>query len=904
MGYNLFMASTILVTKLFVPPTRLDFIPRPRLIKRLSQGLHGKITLISAPAGFGKTTLVSEWIRELNGETPSTCAVWLSLDEGDNDLSRFLVYFISALQTIDADIARKALSNLQSPQPPPIERSLVSLINEIAAISDRILFVLDDYHLIHTQSVHDALSFLLDNLPPQMHMVIATREDPLLPLSRLRARGQMTELRAADLRFTVSEAAEFLNQAMGLDLSAEEIVSLETRTEGWVVGLQMAALSMQGRQDTTSFIQAFTGSHHFILDYLIEEVLQSQPEHVRNFLLQTSLLERLCGDLCNRVTGQEDSKATLETLNRGNLFLVPLDDERQWYRYHHLFSEVLQTSLMEQHLDQVDILHRRASEWYEQENLPSDAIRHAFAADDFNRAADLAELAWPDWSGSYQSLTWLSWLKELPDELVRTRPVLSVSYAWALLNAGNLEAAEAHLKNVECWMESEAPTSQKIIVDEEQFRTLPVSLATARAYHSQAVGNIADTIKYTRWVLDLLSDEDSPWCAEATVILGIAYWADGKLEAAYQTLSAGLAKMPPIDVIVGTFVLADIKTTLGQLQDAAKICEHALRLAIDNDNPLGTEDVYSAISQLHRERGDLEAATQDLAQCKALGDKVELPDWQYRYCIALERLNESQGNLDAALELLDEAERVFVRTPLPAIRPIAAMKARVRIKQDELAKAESWVRSQNLTVDDDLNFLHEFEHITLARLLIAQKSTGEAINLLERLRIAAEEGNRIGSLIEILALLALAFNARGDKSGALVHLRRALKLAEPEGFVQTFVDEGPPMAKLLYEALSQGISQDYVQRLLMAFPSDEPKKTEPSLSKIPKIEMVEPLSEREIEVLQLIAEGLTNQEIATHLYITLNTVKGHARNIYAKLGVRSRTQAVAKGKAIGILSPM
>ena len=422
--YNNSMPTSILATKLYIPPPRSKAVPRPRLVARLNEGLHRKLTLISAPAGFGKTTLVSEWVAGC--ERP---VAWLSLDEGDNDLARFLAYLVAALQTITADMGKGLLAGLQSPQPPPIELILTTLLNEITTIPDHFVLVLDDYHVIDAQPVDHALTFLLEHLPPQMHLVIATREDPQLPLARLRARGQLTELRAADLRFTPSEAAEFLNQVMGLNLSADDIAALETRTEGWIAGLQMAALSMQGRSDTASFIQAFTGSHRFVLDYLVEEVLQRQPERVRSFLLQTAILDRLSGPLCDAVTGREDGRGMLDALERGNLFVVPLDDRRQWYRYHHLFADVLQARLMEEQPDQVSGLHRRASAWYEQNGLPSDAIRHALAAEDFERAADLIELAGPMVEESSLTATWLGWVRALPDELVRIRPVLSVRYA-------------------------------------------------------------------------------------------------------------------------------------------------------------------------------------------------------------------------------------------------------------------------------------------------------------------------------------------------------------------------------------------------------------------------------------------------------------------------------------------
>jgi LuxR family maltose regulon positive regulatory protein len=573
---------------------------------------------------------------------------------------------------------------------------------------------------------------------------------------------------------------------------------------------------------------------------------------------------------------------------------------------------------VEEQPDRSPILNRRASAWYERNDLPSDAIRYALAAEDFERAADLAELAWPAWSGSFQSIAWLGWLKALPEELVRARPVLCVSYAWAFLNSGKLEAAEARLLDAERWLEAandmnerlEDPPAKMVVVDEEQFWLLPASLATARAYHAQAVGDLPGTVTYARRVLDLLPEGTSKMRGDATALLGLAQWASGDLEAAHQTLSDGLAAMNPLDVIVGTFVLADMKMTLGHLHEAIGICEHALQLATVHGEPmpLGTEDVYTGISKLHRERGDLEAAAQDLLKGKKLGEQVELPDWEYRWCIAQARLKETLGDLDGSLDLLDEAKRLYVRTPLPDVRPIAALKARVWVRQGKLAEALGWARGRGLSLDDDLSYLREFEHITLARLLIAQYksdredgSIHESVELLGRLLKAAEKGGRTGSVIEILVLQALVHKMQGDTSSALLSLERALALAELEGYVRIFVDEGPPMARLLQETTTRRFAPDYTQQLLTAFSPARPEKTGPSTTQTPKSELVEPLSEREIEVLQLISEGLSNQEIATRLYLSLNTVKVHTRNINGKLGVSSRTKAVARARALGSL---
>jgi LuxR family transcriptional regulator, maltose regulon positive regulatory protein len=749
-----------------------------------------------------------------------------------------------------------------------------------------------------------------------LHLIIATREDPNLPLARLRARGQLTELRATDLRFTSTETAKFLNQVMGLDLSAEDIIALETRTEGWIAGLQMAALSMQGRADTASFIQAFTGSHHFVLDYLVEEILQRQSERIRSFLLQTSILNRLSGALCDAVCfgetaakGNGISQKTLEYLEHANLFVIPLDDKRRWYRYHHLFADVLQTHLMEQQPNQIAALHLRASEWYQQQDLPSDAIHHAMAADDCKRAADIAELAWPAWSRSFQSIQWLGWLKELPDELVRTRPVLSLGYAWAFMNAGKLADANTRLRDVERWLEPtidlraqpETSVDNMVVVDKEQFQSLPLSLATARTYHSQAIGNVAGTVKYAQRVLDLIPEGDSYDRGTVTALLGLSYWTSGDLEAAHQTFSDGLENMNHLDIIVGTFVLANIKMTLGQLHEAVRLSERALRLAAENDNPIGTEDVYIGFSELHHELGDLDAAAQDLGTAKKLGEQIELPDWQHRWCIAQARLKQSLGDLDGALDLLDDAERLYVQTPLPVVRPFAALKTRVWIQQGRLDDALAWARERDMSCDDDLSYLCEFEHITLARVLVAKyrsdllvDSTKDVLKLLERILSAAEAGGRIASVIEILILLALAHESKDDRSSALIHLEHALSLAEPEGYFQIFIDEGSPMEKLLNETAKQGMNSDYSRKLLVAF---EGKDAHPNQ------QLIESLSERELEVLELVAQGLSNREISERLFLALDTIKGYNRKLYGKLGVKNRTQAVNKAISLKILPP-
>jgi LuxR family maltose regulon positive regulatory protein len=908
--YDCHMSTPILGTKLYAPPLRPNAVPRPSLIERLDEGLQSRLILVSAPAGFGKTTIVSEWVAGCNRREQEVRPAWLSLDEGDSDSARFLAYLVAAVRTVAADVGQGVLGMLQSPQPPPTEAMLTALLNEITALPHGLVLVLDDYHLVDSEPVDEALAFLLEHLPPQMHLVIATREDPRLPLARWRARGQLTELRAADLRFTPSEAADFLNRVMSLDLSAEDITALETRTEGWIAGLQLAALSIHGRPDAAGFIQAFTGSNRFVVDYLVEEVLQRQPQRVRSFLLQTAILDKLCGALCDAITGQKHGKGMLELLERDNLFVVPLDEERQWYRYHHLFADVLQAHLLEEQPDQLHALHRRASDWYEENGSRSDAIRHALCAEDFGWAADLIELAGPMTEDSSQAATWFKWARALPDELIRSRPVLGVWFAWALLGSGELEAAEARLRDAERWLEP-GPSQPDVVVDEEQLRSLLATIAVARAYKAHSVGDVPGTVKHAQRVFELLPEGDHVRRQQATALVGMTYWASGDLEAAdrvFVDYSARLLAAGNIpDAISAMTVLPDVRPALGRLRGAVDTLTRLLQVVVERGEPLpsDTADLYRGLGELAIERGDLAAAAAHLLRSKELGEQGELPVWRWRWCVAQARFDETRGDLEGALALLDEAQRLFIRTPLPDARPLAALKARIWARQGRVAEASEWAREQGLSVDDDLSYLHELEHVTLARVLIVRGeregvagAVHDAAGLLERLLHAAEQGGRVGSVIEILALQALAHQAQGDTSSALALLERALSLAEPEGYVRVFVDEGPPMVRLLQEAASRGVAPDSARRLLAAFPSAKPDGSHPSEARCEGMEL---LSDREIEVLHLIATGLTNREIATRLYLSLYTVKAHARSIYDKLDAHSRTQAAARARELGIL---
>lgn len=911
------VVAQLLTTKLFIPAPRPGFVSRTRLVERLDECLrqNSGVVLLSAPAGFGKTTLISVWIA--NCARP---AGWLSLDEEDDDSTRFLTYLIAALQTISPDIGAGALVALQSPQPPPTESILTALINEIANSPRNVILVLDDYHVIDSKPVNAAIAFFLDHLPPAMHLIIATREDPDLPLARLRAQGQLTELRAADLRFTTSEAAEFLNHEMGLNLTAEDITALEARTEGWIAGLQLAAISMRGNIDLTNFIQTFTGSHRFVMDYLVEEVLGQQSKNVQNFLLKTSILGRMCGQLCDAVlsTPSSSGQVTLEYLDRSNLFIIPLDSERRWFRYHHLFADVLQARLMKEHPDQVAALHMRASIWYEENRYRSDAIYHALAAEDFERAADLIELERSADRGTFfRNATWLGWVKALPDELVRSRPRLSIGCAWECLNSGLLEAAESRIKDVERVLGAmdgslETLTGSGVAENENngESQSLQASLALARAYHAQALGNTSDSEKYARQVLTLVPESNHFMRGFANAQLGLVCWANGHLETAFTYMAEAMASLRTAGAILyansGMFVLAQIRIAQGRLLDSIHIYEQALRKMSIEGAPVlqGTADLYLRLSEVFFEQGDQEGSREYLQKSEALGKNASLDEWPYRFHLFKARIQEAEGDLEGALQLLDEAERLYQRSPVPDVHPLAALKARLWIRLGRLKQAVGWSEMRRLSVDDELNYMREFELVTLARLLLSlyldghsDRTIHEALGLLGRLLKAAEDGGRLGSVLEILIVQALAHRSRGDNSLALALLERALSLAEPEGYFRLFIVEGELMLDLLKQVKTEsGKVMMYARRLITGF-----EKTESNLAVNGDQHLLNPLSERELEVLRLIAQGLSNDEISSRLFVALDTVKGHNRRIFEKLGVRRRTEAVARARKLGLL---
>ena len=908
------MASLLLDTKLYVPRPRRGLVARPRLSERLLRGAESKLTLISAPPGFGKTTLLAAWLAAAPADGRSVA--WLSLDRADSQPATFWTYLITALQTVAPGVGASALSLLQESQPPPIETVLALVLNDLGAVANEVVLVLDDYHEVDTHELQGGMAFLVEHLPAQIHLVITTRADPALPLARLRARGELVEIRAADLRFTPDEAAGYLNEVMGLDLAARDIAALEGRTEGWIAALQLAALSMQGRDDVAGFIAGFAGDDRYIVDYLVEEVLRRQPGRVRSFLLQTSILGRMSGPLCDAVTGQDGGRAMLEALDRANLFLVPLDDRRRWYRYHHLFADVLRAHLVDEQPDRVPDLHRRASAWYEQNGERSEAIRHAMAGEDFDRAAGLIELAVPAMRRSRQEAVLLAWLRALPDKVFAARPVLSVHHAGALLAHGQLDGVEARLQEAERWLDMTAEgqerpkpvSADRIVVDEEEFRRLPIGIAIYRAAQALAKGDVADTVKYARRALDLATADDDLLRGSAAGLLGLAYWTNGDLEAAHRSYAecmASLLKAGHVSDVMGcAMALADIRIAQGRLGEAESTYEQALQLANEQGTPVlrGTADMHVGLSELSLERDDLDVAVQHLLTSRESGEHAGLPQNAYRWRVAMARVRKAEGDPGAALELLHAAEGLYLSDFFPRVRPIAALKARVWVAQGRLDDALRWAREQGLSAEDDLSYLREFEHVTLARVLLARsiqdradRTAREAAELIERLLRAAQEGSRTGTVIELLVLQALALQIQGNAPAALASLERALALAEPEGYIRLFVDEGLPMAILLEAASTRQIAPTYVRRLLAALgPAGD---TAPATQRL-----VEPLSDRELEVLRLLATDLDGPDIARELVVSLHTVRSHTKSIYAKLGVNNRRTAIRRAEELDLLS--
>jgi LuxR family maltose regulon positive regulatory protein len=906
------LPQALVTTKLRAPRTRPNLVDRPRLREVLARNEVCPLTLVSAPAGFGKTTLLGDWSEQLSRDGKSVA--WVSLDLSDNDPARFLAYLVAALRSdLGEGIGEGVLASLRSPQMPPIEALMGVLVNELAEVAHEITVILDDYHLIDSDPVHEAVSFLLEHLPENAHLVISSRADPPLPLARLRVRDQMTEVRAADLRFTPEEASAFLNDVMGLSLSEGDVAVLEGVTEGWIAALQLAALSMRDRQDTSGFVESFSGSNRHVLDFLAEEVLERQPEGVREFLLKTSVLERMSASLCDSLTSRNDGQQMLERLEHENLFVIALDDERHWYRYHHLFADVLRSRLQREQPERIRELHRRAAAWYERNGWTSEAIRHALAAQEHDRAADLVErVARKMWFRG-EVMTLLGWLEALPEETKGRRPQLLFQYSTALLWVGQLDDVEPLVQEIE---RAVGPSGEgrdedlQSSADETLRRVLLGGVAATRSWRAYLKGEPHDAIALARRALELLPETDLELRTYAAFRLAEGYRTADDLEAATaayaETAELGRAAGHDFLVLKAMSRQAKLQMVQGRLRKADHVLRHALRFADERggDSLPATGEVKVVLGELLYEWDELEAAARRLKEGIRLSERMAQLDTLVDGYVALSRLEMVQGNTESALESAQEANSLAQRSGAEeAIVEAAAWNARLHLARSDLTAAVLELERAAGAPAVSVSMVRETAQIARARLSLARGEYDEALRLLEELRQSAEVAGRTVKLIGILTLQALALWERNKREQAVGTLTLALALAEPEGYVHTIVDEGAPMGDLLsatLEARQRGypdatrIPARYLAKLLaiLAQESAAPGADE-GLS--------EPLSERELEVLALIAAGKSNVEIASSFFVSLSTVKTHINNLYRKLGARSRTQAIARARELGLI---
>jgi LuxR family maltose regulon positive regulatory protein len=841
---------------------------------------------------------------------------WVSLDHSDSEPASFWTYVVTALQAVVPSVGSSALELLTSSPVPTdllLTTLLTTMLNELAAAPGEVWLVLDDYHLVNNHDVRDGMAFLLEHLPPTVHIVISTRADPDLPLARWRVRGELVEIRAADLRFTSDETATYLNEATGVHLAAGDVEILEERTEGWIAALQLAALSMQGREDVSSFIAKFAGNDRYVVDYLVEEVLALQPEPVREFLLQTSVLDRLTGQLCDAITGRADGSHTLTTLQRANLFIVPLDDHNEWYRYHHLFADVLRARLLAEQPDLIQLLHQRASRWYEAHDSAEEAVRHALAARDFDRAAYLMELAVPAIRRNRQEAMLLGWLKTLPDEAVRRSPVLSVFYGYMLMVTGDLDGAELRLDDAERALAAVPDASAPQWAETDELRTLPATIAVHRASLAQARGDVAGTAEHARRALNLAGPSDHLARGGAAGFLGLAAWAQGDVSSALETFTQAVASLHAagnlVDELSSTVVLADMWLAAGHPSTARRLYLRALQVSEAHGEPVlrATPDLHVGLSELDYEVGDLETAKRHLERAAELGEGAAMTEGRYRWFVVMGRIADAESDPQKAITLLDEAERLYRPGFFPDLRPVAAMKARVWITQGNLSHAADWAHERGVSATDDARYLSEFDHLTLVRLLIARHraspdaaTLGQAMRLLERLLEAAQASGRAGSLVEIRMLLALAQDAQGHRPQALLSLGQAwAQSPEPDGYARLFLEEGAPMADLLCDAQQEGIAGDHPRRLLSLGAALEGDAAGAGQIAVPPL--VDSLSERELQVLRLLDSELSGPQIARALFVSHNTLRTHTKHIFTKLEVTTRRAAVRRAHERGLM---
>ncbi len=909
------MSGPLVETKLRLPPRRSDLVARPGPTALLERAMNAPVTLVSAPAGFGKTSLLTAWTADVLAVRGDAHQVaWVSLDEGDRRAETFWTYVLTSLDRALPGSGAAALTLLESGQA-PLEVVLTAVVNELSVHPGDLTVVLDDYHRADGVDVATGMTFLVEHLPPQLRLVIGTRADPGLPLSRLRAGGDLVEIRAADLRFTEDEVARYLRDVHGLRLSAGDLAALSSRTEGWVAALQLAALSLRGRDDASAFIAGFAGDDRYVLDYLADEVLAAQPDDVRRFLLDTSVLERLSGSLCAAVSpSHEDGharvhgQAMLEHLERANLFVVALDDRRTWFRYHHLFGDVLRAHLLHERPDEVPELHARASRWYEQDGQTEEAVRHALAAGRADTAADLAERALPRLGRERREHVVRGWAEVFPDEVVASRPVLAMGLIGGLMSSNQFAEVAERLRDVERRLAE--PDPHRVVLDGPALARLP---AAAEMYHAALAligGEPTVAVERAQRAIATSAGDDLIVGA-AAALSALASWTQGDLlsaHAGYAVSIEALTRAGHIaDVLGCSIAKADLELGLGRLRAAEHTVQHALDLtrASTPSGPgvvRGTADMLVASSRVAWHRDDLSTVADLLRRSDELGEGAALAQNPYRWRVQMARLRAAEGDLPVALDLLEEAERVYVGDYSPDVQPVHATRARVLTARGDLAAARAWAREHGVEHDDDLSYLREYEHVTLAGILLAEHTaTGataalsRARVLLDRLLAAAQAGQRVGTVLELEVLRSVALIADGDRPRALGALAHAVEIARADGWRRVLVDRGPVVAGLLHELGT-------APRDGRATAGHPPPGAGAGRTPGVPDRLVDPLSDREVEVLRLLASDLDGPAIARHLVVSLNTVRTHTQHIYTKLGVNNRRSAVSRGHQLGLLT--
>ena len=902
--YTSGVGSSILATKLRIPALGRGHMERPVLTARMMDGMARRVTLVSAPAGYGKTSAVAEWLEKARTVPNPPTVAWLSLDSDDGDSHRFLLYCVSAIASVSPSnlrVGTEAAEMCHSAQRQPASDIVISLINDVARSDLELYLILDDYHETASPEVDAVLAMLIDQVPDRMHVVIVSRMDPGVPLARLRARGELTEIRAAELRFSTEEASSLLSGSLGVGLTAAEVKALEHTTEGWVAGLQLAGMALQAEGDSTATLREITGTHRHIMDYLVEEVLARQTDEVRAFLSRTAYLKRLSGPLCNAVTGQTDSQSILESLDRQNLFIMPLDGERFWYRYHHLFAGLLRARVGLD-ADSLQRLHRSAAEWYVGEGLTDQAIDHALQCGDMDWAASLiAGIADEVWRmGDAERVR--GWLKDVPADALRPYPLLTALQAYSLNATGNAEVAAAHLEHA-------ARTAD----DESVARPgVPGRVAAIASLVASVSGDVPSMMRHAARALELLPRSDSVWRASAAVALGDAWAYGGDMHAALAAQSEAVDACRRTGnrymTLVASVKLIATLRELARTDEALSLFDEQLGLASE----FGYQDsIMIGILKCQKgeiliERNSLEKATQLIDEgCLTVDgtDNRSLLCWALLSRVKLLHALAEHEELDQTIEQI-----IQVSAGSPALGWVGdqaqSWRCRLWLDRGDTRLASAWLEEhdpENQTTPQQVGFFAFSDLVMAARVLAASGAPDRAASLLDRLAPVARQRGRMVSLIEILCMQALAQAELGDDERADAAITEALALAEPQHLVRPFVSEGTGMARCLHGFSVRNGTAPFIARILGAFPAIDRDEAEREDTQSANSELMEPLSDRELDVLRCIARGLSNEEIGEHLYISVHTVKTHARNINYKLGSHSRTQAVSKARGIGLL---